>query len=112
MSPITIFSVLTSKLYLVFEFLDLDLKKYMDQIPADGSGLGPDMVKKFTLQLISGIALSIGGIDDRRSMVSFPSNSSSRLETPKSPDRQRRKPQTCRLWSCTSFRGSPTRLYP
>jgi len=27
----------------------------MDQIPADGTGLGPDMVKKFTLQLISGI---------------------------------------------------------
>ena len=43
------------QLYLVFEFLDLDLKKYMDQIPADGTGLGPDMVKKFTLQLISGI---------------------------------------------------------
>src|SRR5579871_4968103 len=44
------------QLYLVFEFLDLDLKKYMDQIPADGTGLGPEMVKKFTLQLISGIS--------------------------------------------------------
>ena len=32
----------------------MDLKKYMDQIPEDGTGLGPDMVKKFTLQLISG----------------------------------------------------------
>lgn len=30
------------------------MKKYMDQIPEDGTGLGPDMVKKFTLQLISG----------------------------------------------------------
>ena len=28
----------------------------MDQIPADGTGLGPEMVKKFTLQLISGIS--------------------------------------------------------
>ena len=27
----------------------------MDQIPPDGTGLGPDMVKKFTLQLISGM---------------------------------------------------------
>jgi cyclin-dependent kinase len=39
----------------VFEFLDLDLKKYMDQLPPDGSGLGPDMVKRFTFQLVSGI---------------------------------------------------------
>jgi cyclin-dependent kinase len=31
----------------------------MDQIPADGTGLGPDMVKKFTFQLISGIIFSI-----------------------------------------------------
>merc|ERR1711939_787018 len=54
------------KLYLVFEFLDLDLKKYMEAFPVsqggrgkplpegvmDGRGghlgLGPDMVKKFT----------------------------------------------------------------
>jgi hypothetical protein len=47
------------QLYLVFEFLDLDLKKYMDQLPADGTGLGPDMVKKFTLQLISGTYPSV-----------------------------------------------------
>lgn len=41
------------KLYLVFEFLDLDLKKYMELIPA-GVGLEPNMVKRFTLQLIKG----------------------------------------------------------
>ncbi|PRT53033.1 Cyclin-dependent kinase 1 [Wickerhamiella sorbophila] len=41
------------KLYLVFEFLDLDLKKYMESIPR-GEGLGADMVKKFMLQLVKG----------------------------------------------------------
>lgn len=33
-----------AKLYLVFEFLDCDLKKYMDTI-GDKDGLGPNMVK-------------------------------------------------------------------
>lgn len=44
-----------SKLYLVMEFLDLDLKRYMDSVSARGDGLGPDIVKKFTYQLICGI---------------------------------------------------------
>lgn len=46
-----------AKLYLVFEFLDLDLKKYMDKVEkvGDGEGLGPDIVKKFTYQLIKGV---------------------------------------------------------
>lgn len=60
------------KLYLVFEFLDLDLKKYMEALPVsdggrgkalpDGSGpelgrlgLGDAMVKKFMSQLVQGI---------------------------------------------------------
>ncbi|KAB8234924.1 Cyclin-dependent kinase catalytic subunit [Aspergillus alliaceus] len=59
------------KLYLVFEYLDLDLKKYMEALPVseggrgkalpDGSGLsksmglGEAMVKKFMAQLIEGI---------------------------------------------------------
>ncbi|KAK3673954.1 Cyclin-dependent kinase catalytic subunit [Recurvomyces mirabilis] len=60
------------KLYLVFEYLDLDLKKYMEALPVsqggrgkplpegvmDGRlghmGLGPEMVKKFTYQLVQG----------------------------------------------------------
>jgi cyclin-dependent kinase len=33
-----------SKLYLVMEFLDMDLKKYMDSV-GDRDGLGPAMVK-------------------------------------------------------------------
>lgn len=33
------------KLYLVFEFLDLDLKKYMDNVGSKGDGLGPEIVK-------------------------------------------------------------------
>lgn len=60
------------KLYLVCEFLDLDLKKYMEALPVsqggrgkplpEGTGpalqtmgLGPDMVKKFMRQLCEGI---------------------------------------------------------
>ncbi|EYE95111.1 cyclin-dependent serine/threonine-protein kinase CDC28 [Aspergillus glaucus CBS 516.65] len=59
------------KLYLVFEFLDLDLKKYMEALPVseggrgkalpDGTtmrkdmGLGDAMVKKFMAQLVEGI---------------------------------------------------------
>lgn len=59
------------KLYLVFEFLDLDLKKYMEALPVaeggrgkalpEGSqdmqrlGLGKDMVKKFMAQLVEGV---------------------------------------------------------
>lgn len=59
------------KLYLVFEFLDLDLKKYMESLPIseggrgkalpEGSeidrrlGLGDNMVKKFMSQLCEGI---------------------------------------------------------
>lgn len=60
------------KLYLVFEFLDCDLKKYMEALPvSDGGrgkalpegstmdmqrlGLGKDMVKKFMAQLVEGV---------------------------------------------------------
>ncbi|KAJ3546467.1 hypothetical protein NM208_g1981 [Fusarium decemcellulare] len=60
------------KLFLVLEFLDLDLKKYMDGLPvSDGGrgkplpsgssdfvrtlGLGEEVVRKFTLQLVEGI---------------------------------------------------------
>lgn len=60
------------KLYLVFEYLDLDLKKYMEALPVsqggrgkplpEGSGsalqslgLGADMVKKFMSQLVEGV---------------------------------------------------------
>lgn len=60
------------KLYLVFEFLDLDLKKYMEALPvSDGGrgkafpegsgqdlgrlGLGDAMVRKFMSQLVEGV---------------------------------------------------------
>ncbi|KAJ2446609.1 Cyclin-dependent kinase catalytic subunit, partial [Coemansia sp. RSA 2337] len=46
--------VSASKLYLVFEFLDLDLKKYMDSVgPA---GLSPAQVKSYMHQLVKGLA--------------------------------------------------------
>lgn len=53
---VSLFNIVHStsqKLYLVFEYLDLDLKKYMESIPRE-QGLGPDIVKKFMLQLVKG----------------------------------------------------------
>lgn len=44
----------SNKIYLVFEYLDMDLKRYMESIP-EGEGLDANMVKKFMLQLIKGI---------------------------------------------------------
>ncbi|KAI3477616.1 hypothetical protein L1887_60656 [Cichorium endivia] len=46
-----------SKLYLVFEFLDLDLRKYMDNVSRNrnSEGMGPEIVRKFTYQLIRGL---------------------------------------------------------
>ncbi|KAJ1722094.1 Cyclin-dependent kinase catalytic subunit [Coemansia erecta] len=43
-----------AKLYLVFEFLDLDLKKYMDSVGS--GGLSPAQVKSYMHQLVKGIA--------------------------------------------------------
>ncbi|AET38284.1 cyclin-dependent serine/threonine-protein kinase CDC28 Ecym_2566 [Eremothecium cymbalariae DBVPG len=43
------------KLYLVFEFLDLDLKRYMESVPKD-QPLGDKIIKKFMMQLCKGIA--------------------------------------------------------
>jgi len=44
-----------AKLYLVFEFLDVDLKRYMEHANKVGNPIAPDMVKKFTYQLNSGL---------------------------------------------------------
>lgn len=42
------------KLFMVFEFLDRDLKKYMDSVPAGGISL--PLVKSYLYQLLSGVA--------------------------------------------------------
>lgn len=42
------------KLYLVFEYLDQDLKKYMDTCGSDG--LSPDLIKSYMFQLLQGVA--------------------------------------------------------
>ncbi|KAI9020503.1 kinase-like domain-containing protein [Hyaloraphidium curvatum] len=42
-----------AKLYLIFEFLDLDLKKYMDTTAP--SGLPPNLVKSYLYQLVRGL---------------------------------------------------------
>ncbi|KAG0366366.1 Cyclin-dependent kinase 3, partial [Gamsiella multidivaricata] len=45
-----------NRLYLVFEFVDLDLKKYMDTLPMTSiSGLPLDQVKEYLHQLIRGV---------------------------------------------------------
>jgi hypothetical protein len=36
---------LDAKLYLVFEFLDMDLKRYMDKVATETDGMGPEIVK-------------------------------------------------------------------
>ncbi|KAL5512670.1 CDC28 [Sanghuangporus baumii] len=43
------------KLYLVFEFLDMDLKRYIDVGNQHGTPITLDIVKKFTHQLTSGL---------------------------------------------------------
>ncbi|KAF8325462.1 Pkinase-domain-containing protein [Cantharellus anzutake] len=44
-----------TKLYLVFEFLDLDLKRYMDAFTKQNEMLELSTVKKFTMQLLLGL---------------------------------------------------------
>lgn len=46
-----------SKLYLVFEFLDMDLKKYMETVNSKNGnrGLDKQLIKKFTYQLLAGL---------------------------------------------------------
>ncbi|KAF9108217.1 Cyclin-dependent kinase catalytic subunit [Mortierella sp. AM989] len=46
-----------TKLYLVFEFLDLDLKKFMDSQPKtpEGIGLPMELVKIYLFQLLQGV---------------------------------------------------------
>mmetsp|Transcript_933 Transcript_933/g.1657 ORF Transcript_933/g.1657 Transcript_933/m.1657 type:complete len:299 (-) Transcript_933:47-943(-) len=41
-----------NKLYLVFEYLDQDLKKYMDSVP---NGLPPMLIKSYLYQILKGI---------------------------------------------------------
>jgi len=43
------------KLYLVFEFLDVDLKRYMENGNRSGNPITTDIVKRFTRQLTSGL---------------------------------------------------------
>lgn len=45
-----------NKLMLVFEFMDMDLKKYMDSKGGDRGQLDPVTIRSFTRQLLAGIA--------------------------------------------------------
>ena len=43
-----------SRVYLVFEYMDMDLKKYMDTLPVD-TKLPPELVSNFLRQLLDGL---------------------------------------------------------
>eukprot|EP00824_Muranothrix_gubernata_P019246 TRINITY_DN38838_c0_g1_i1.p1 TRINITY_DN38838_c0_g1~~TRINITY_DN38838_c0_g1_i1.p1 ORF type:complete len:322 (-),score=80.93 TRINITY_DN38838_c0_g1_i1:82-990(-) len=45
-----------NKLYLVFEFLEFDLKRYMDEICQQGKGLPMPLVKSYLYQMLLGLA--------------------------------------------------------
>ncbi|EGC30115.1 hypothetical protein DICPUDRAFT_41903 [Dictyostelium purpureum] len=53
---VSLFDVLhcQNRLYLVFEYLDQDLKKYMDSVPT----LSPPLIKSYLYQLLKGLAFS------------------------------------------------------
>jgi len=44
-----------AKLYLIFEFLTMDLKKYMDTNVPKGGKMDPDLVKSYTYQILQGM---------------------------------------------------------
>ncbi|KAF9507751.1 hypothetical protein BS47DRAFT_1373814 [Hydnum rufescens UP504] len=44
-----------TRLYLVFEFLDMDLKRYMDIVTKQEETVSPTVAKKFTIQLLHGL---------------------------------------------------------
>ncbi|KAJ7641283.1 kinase-like domain-containing protein [Roridomyces roridus] len=48
------------KLYLVFEYLDVDLKRYMENGNRDHTPISPNVVKKFTHQLTAGLRFCHG----------------------------------------------------
>lgn len=62
--PVVIFNslqevlMLESKLYLIFEFLPMDLRKYMESL-GDGKHLDSSMVKSLTYQVIYVILITI-----------------------------------------------------
>lgn len=68
-----------SRLYLVFEFLDLDLKRYMDRVRKEEGGLSAIQVKVWLLVwyiLAWRLELSLS-IDQWDGLLSFPSNPAS-----------------------------------
>ena len=83
------------KLYLVFEFLDLDLKKYMEALPVSDGGRGkalPEGSQEMQkLGLGRGHGEEVHGAADRRhTVLSQPSSTTSRSQTTESSHRSRR----------------------
>ena len=46
---------LLSRLYLIFEYLTMDLKKYLDTSIPSGEMMDPMLVKSYTYQILQGI---------------------------------------------------------
>lgn len=117
-----------SKLYLVFEFLDLDLKKYMDNVANAPAG-NPDGLSKEIVR-VSGVLLRKRpqGLTNtlchhcsteihlpthpRHLLLPRPSNSASRSQTSKSADRQGGQPEAGRFRPGPRFRYPIANLHP
>jgi cyclin-dependent kinase 1 len=44
-----------NRLYLIFEFLTMDLKKYIDTAVGENEMMNPQLVKSYTYQMLQGI---------------------------------------------------------
>ena len=77
-----------NKLYLVFEYLDLDLKKYMDNVKGNPLGFTPDHVKVNNLSLYFYIFITMFSelfisIIERIGVLPFTQSFTSRFKTSK-----------------------------
>ena len=94
-----------AKLYLIFEFLTMDLKKYMDtNIPKDGQ-MDPKLTKSYLYQVMN-FESSIKSsniifqflVASRHFVLSSAKSSAQRHEATESSHRQEWMHQNCRFW--------------
>ena len=94
-----------AKLYLIFEFLTMDLKKYMDtNIPKDGQ-MDPKLTKSYLYQVMNFESSIISSniifqflVASRHFVLSSAKSSAQRHEATESSHRQEWMHQNCRFW--------------
>ena len=111
-----------AKLYLVFEFLTMDLKKYMDTNVSKDGQMDPKLTKSYTYQVTFNniqsliclrITLLLLVLDSARYPILSPKESpSQRHETPESSDRQERLHQDRRLRAGSGLRDPSQSVHP